>query len=187
MAYHNFCILVHRPWTSKSSQPRGKIGPGYQHARSVCRRSAAEIASLLRTYEASYGFRKMNVYAVIVIFSASVILIFGLVAEERQMQHEAATNMLVDGRPTAQTAQAAASTVVGDLNTCFRALDELGQSYECAKRTREHLLAIQRHWTQCKRDAQMGSKRSSRSLLPPGGQVASKRPRPSRELGQGSW
>ena len=140
MAYHNFCILIHRPWTSKSSQPRGKIGPGYQHARQVCRTSAAEIASLLRMHEAGYSLRRMNVYVVTIIFSASLILIFGLIAEE--------------WRDDTQKDQ-----VVSNLNTCFRALDALGQSFECAKHSHEQLLAIQKHWTQRRRSAKKYSKR----------------------------
>ena len=140
MAYHNFCILIHRPWTSKGSQPRGKIGPGYQHARQVCRKSAAEIASLLRMHEAGYSLRRMNVYVVTIVFSASLILIFGLIAEEWRDDTE-------KGR------------VVSNLNTCFRALDALGQSFECAKHSHEQLLAIQKHWTQRRRSAKKDSKR----------------------------
>lgn len=146
MAYHYFCILVHRPWTSKSSQPRGHIGPGYKHARHICCTSASEITSLLRSYELRYGFRKMNVYSVTIIFSASLILIFALVAEERT---------------TDLPYEMEQSSVVANLNTCFRALDELSQSYECAKETRDELLAIQKHWTQCKQDAVNLQKRQS--------------------------
>jgi hypothetical protein len=144
MAYHNFCILILRPWTSKASQPRGGLGPGYQYARTVCRKSASDIASLLREYEANYTLRTMNVYVVTIIFSASVILIFGLIAEDMPQQSRSEDEKL---------------KIAGDLNTCFRALDELGQSFECAKRTRDFLLAIQKRWTQSKRDPQMGIKR----------------------------
>jgi hypothetical protein len=160
MAYYNFCILIHRPWTSKGSQPRGEIAPGYRHARHVCRYSASEIASLLRKHEALYGLRKMHVYAVTIIFSASLILIFGLIAEEWRDENEK-------------------HEVAGNLNTCFRALDELGQSFECAKHTHEHLLAIQKHWTQRRRDVNVGSKRRRESLK----KVVRKRPRSSQQSG----
>lgn len=148
MAYHNFCILVHRPWTSKGSQPRGKIGPGYEHARSVCHDSASQIASLLRIYESHYGFRRMNVYVINIIVSASLILIFGLIARE----------ILGEQRD-----QPEKFDVAGDLITCFRALDELGQSFESARRHHEHLLAIQKHWSQRKKDAKPGAKRRFQS------------------------
>ena len=148
MAYHYFCILIHRPWTSKGSQPQGNIGLGHKHARQICCTSAAEIASLLRAYESGYGFRKMNVYGVTIIFSASLMLIFALVSDEK----------------TAASPQDQ-STVIRDLNTCFRALDELGQSYGYAKRIRENLLAIQKHWTTAKRDALNGTKRRSQLHL----------------------
>ena len=144
MAYHNFCILIHRPWTSKASQPRGGLGPGHQHARTICRQSASDIASLLRDYEANYTLRTMNVYVVTIIFSASVILIFGLIAEDM---------------PQGSRSEDEKLKIAGDLNTCFRALDELCQSFECAKRTRDFLLAIQKRWTQSKRDPHMSIKR----------------------------
>ncbi|KAK5351976.1 hypothetical protein LTS03_003743 [Exophiala xenobiotica] len=146
MGYHNFCILIHRPWTSKASQPRGGLGPGYQHARTICRKSASAIASLLREYEANYSLRTMNVYVVTIIFSASVILIFGLIAEDMPQGSQSEDEKL---------------KIAGDLNTCFRALDELCQSFECAKRTRDFLLAIQRRWTQSERDPRMAMKRRS--------------------------
>lgn len=92
----------------------------------------------------------MNVYAVTIIFSASLILIFGLVANDRQ------------GEVSHEEEQ---SAILGDLNTCFRALEELSQSYDYAKHIREHLLAIQRHWAQCQRDALNGTKRKSQPHL----------------------
>ena len=159
MAYHNFCILIHRPWTSKSSQPRGQVGAGYQHARQVCRTSAAEIASLLRRHESVYSLRRMNVYVLTIIFSASLILIFGLIAEE--------------WRDTKERDQ-----VVSNLNTCFRALDALGQSFESAKHTHEQLLAIQKHWTQRRRSVKRDSKRKQQ-VQPDGFAEAHKRQKSS--------
>lgn len=38
------------------------------------------------------------------------------------------------------------SEMTGYLNTCFRALEELGGRYDSAKETRCTLLAIQRRW-----------------------------------------
>lgn len=137
MAYHNFLLLIHRPWTSKGSHPRGKIGPGYRHAREVCRTSASEVASLVRQHETAHGLRTLHVYAVTIIASASLILIFGLIAEEWQDEGEK-------------------QTAARNLNTCFRALDKLGQCFESAKHAHEHLLAIQKHWAQKRRDAKMG-------------------------------
>ncbi|OQU97220.1 Fungal specific transcription factor domain-containing protein isoform 2 [Cladophialophora immunda] len=174
MAYHNFCILIHRPWTSKGSQPPGKIGPGFQHARSVCLNAASEIAALLRTYESHYGFRTMNVYVVTIIFSASLILIFGLIAEEssERQQHRGGGGGGLDE----------ASNFARDVNTCFRALDELGQSFESAKRSREDLIALQNHWNQRRREIKLGAKRG-RAAQASRFDHASKR---SRMLGGGS-
>jgi hypothetical protein len=151
MAYHSFCILIHRPWTSKGSQPGRKIGPGYEHARRVCHTAASEIASLLRIYESHYGFRRMNVYVINIVVSASLILIFGLIARE------------VLGNERIQPDK---PDVASDLNICFRALDELGQSFESARRHHEHLLAIQKHWSQA-RNSKPGAKRRSQASEEP--------------------
>ena len=86
----------------------------------------------------------MNVYVLTIIFSASLILIFGLIAEEWRDNKEK-------------------DQVVSNLNTCFRALDALGQSFESAKHTHEQLLAIQKHWTQRRRSAKKDSKRKQQA------------------------
>jgi hypothetical protein len=62
----------------------------------------------------------------------------------------------------------------------------LGQCFECAKHTHEHLLAIQKHWTQRRRDAKVdggsGSKRKNQSELSSSiAGVKQKRSRPLQE------
>ncbi|KIX05950.1 uncharacterized protein Z518_03924 [Rhinocladiella mackenziei CBS 650.93] len=146
MAYHHFVILLHRPWTSKKSQPPEKIGPGFRHARSVCSESAMEVAKLLRLYEKFYGFRRMNVYAVNVIFSASLILIFHMINE-----------------PNSHSSSYEDDQITVDLNTCFRAMDELSQGFESAKRVRQSLFALQRQWTELLQDVTSNSKRRAGS------------------------
>jgi len=151
MAYHSFCILIFRPWTSKGSQPPGSTRPEYQRARNICLKAASEIATLLRNYESHYGFRMMNVYAITIIFSASLILIFGLIAEESGGYRDS---------------QDKGFNFAGDLNTCFRALDELGQSFECAKRSRDDLFALQNHWSQRRKELKLGTKRGRPGQAP---------------------
>lgn len=46
------------------------------------------------------------------------------------------------------------------LNVCFRALDELGQSFENAKRTRDFLVSLQRRWQNHMRKTGSNTKRS---------------------------
>ena len=138
MQYHQIIIFFHRPWLSKSYiQPRApRQGPGYHHARRMCVESATAVARLLHLYEKHYTFRRMNNQVVAIIFSAALMLLF----------------VTVSGSPMSPGKQGDSPTyprsaeMVAYLNLCFRALDELGQSFENAKRTRDYLVTLQRRW-----------------------------------------
>ncbi|KAJ5346704.1 hypothetical protein N7541_009186 [Penicillium brevicompactum] len=138
MQYHQIIIFFHRPWLSKSYiQPRSpRQGPGYHHARRMCVESATAVARLLHLYEKHYTFRRMNNQVVAIIFSAALMLLF----------------VTVSGSPMSPGKQGDSPTyprsteMVAYLNLCFRALDELGQSFENAKRTRDYLVTLQRRW-----------------------------------------
>jgi hypothetical protein len=125
MEYHHLQIFLHRPWTSSSLQPQPLQGAGVHHARHICASSATEIARLLRIYETQYSFRFINVEVIRILSSAALILIFATVPlPHREVDVE----------------------MTGYLNTCFRALEDLGGRYDSAKETRCTLLAIQRRW-----------------------------------------
>ncbi|RAH81369.1 Zn(II)2Cys6 transcription factor [Aspergillus japonicus CBS 114.51] len=131
MQYHQIVIFTHRPWVSKSYiQPRSpRQGPGYHHARRMCIESSTAIAQLLHIYEKYYTFRRMNSQVVAMIFSAALILLYVTISNSRQ------------GSDNGNNAE-----MVAYLNLCFRALDEIGQSFENAKRTRDFLVSLQRRW-----------------------------------------
>jgi hypothetical protein len=141
MEYHQLQILIHRPWTSKTSQPTSQKGPGYMHARDQCIQSATAISKLLRRYEMQYTFRRMNIQIIHIIFSAALIMIFATISRRTEP-------------PTSEEAS--------NLGVCFRALDELGQAFEIAKSAREGLIAIQRRWRDFRRKHR-GLKRSIES------------------------
>ncbi|KAI4715778.1 hypothetical protein E4T48_08027 [Aureobasidium sp. EXF-10727] len=125
MEYHHLQIFLHRPWTSSQLQPQPPQGRGVYHARHICATSATEIARLLRIYEMQYSFRFINVEIIRILSSAALILIFATVPlPHREIDVE----------------------MTGHLNTCFRALEDLGGRYDSAKETRFTLLAIQRRW-----------------------------------------
>ena len=84
----------------------------------------------------------MNVQIVTIIFTAALILVFATVSQQAQQSEESHADM------------------VAHLNTCFRALDDLGQSFENAKRTREILMILQRRWKNRTRSSSIGSKRT---------------------------
>lgn len=139
MQYHQIIIFFHRPWVSKNYiQPRSpRQGPGYHHARRMCVDSATAVARLLHIYEKHYTFRRMNNQVVAIIFSAALMLLFVTVS----------SSPLMPTKPgEANQSHPRNAEMVAYLNLCFRALDELGQSFENAKRTRDYLVTLQRRW-----------------------------------------
>lgn len=105
-------------------QPSPPQGPGAGHARQMCIESASSVARLLHLYEARFALRRMNVQGVAITFSAALILIFVTISHRPQEEHG----------------------VLGHLGTCFRALDELGSTWESARRARDFIVKVQRHW-----------------------------------------
>lgn len=151
MQYHQIVIFFHRPWVSKSYiQPQNpKQGPGYLHARKTCINSATAVARLLTLYEKHYTFRRINNQVVAIIFTAALMLIFVTISMSSQSPGRAGSDD-----------QQHQATMVAHLNVCFRALDELGQSFENAKRTRDFLVSLQRRWqNHMRKSASSSSKR----------------------------
>ncbi|KAJ3529025.1 hypothetical protein NM208_g9942 [Fusarium decemcellulare] len=83
------------------------------------------IAQPLGSYEARYSLRRMNIHGVGITLSAALLLLFETVCQQPSQEQE---------------------EVVRNLGTCFRALDELGSTWESAKRAREFIVRLQRHW-----------------------------------------
>ncbi|KAJ5125859.1 hypothetical protein N7526_008036 [Penicillium atrosanguineum] len=152
MQYHQIIIFFHRPWVSKSYiQPRSpRQGPGYHHARRMCIESATAVARLLHIYEKHYSFRRMSNQVVAIIFSAALMLLFVTVSSSPLMPSKPGDT----NQPHPRNAE-----MVAYLNLCFRALDELGQSFENAKRTRDYLVTLQRRWQTHMRRSGPGAKR----------------------------
>ncbi|KAL3417056.1 hypothetical protein PVAG01_11479 [Phlyctema vagabunda] len=124
MQYYQSIIYAYRPCMSKSyTQPQR--GPGPDSARKMCVDSASTIAQLLRLYEERYTFRRINIQAVAITFSAALLLVFASIFYYHQEGEE---------------------EILADLSICFRALDELAPSWDTAKRAREFLVQLQRHW-----------------------------------------
>lgn len=157
MGYHNFQILIHRPWTAHKSQPWTGQGPGFRHARRMCSSSASAISDLLIQYEQEYSFSRMHNYSVNIIFSAALISLFNVIA----------------ARSSSNTASTQATA---NLSIFFRALDDLSRSFDAAKRAREHLATIQRKWYLAGTPTISGSKRAFTTSH---GVHAPKRSRPS--------
>lgn len=157
MGYHNFQILIHRPWTSQKSQPWTGQGPGSRHARRMCSSSASAVANLLVQYEKEYSFSRMHNYSVNIIFSAALISLFNIIAARR-------------------STDSVSLQATANLSIFFRALDDLSRSFDAAKRAREHLATIQRKWYLAGTPPVSGSKRTSGTSR---GFHASKQSKPS--------
>ena len=157
MQYYQSVIYAYRPWMSKSHiQPQR--GPGADHARKMCIDSASTIAQLLRLYEERYTFRRINIQAVAITFSAALLLVFATVFYyQREREDE----------------------ILADLSVCFRALDELSPSWDTAKRARDFLIRLQRHWERQARSSSLAAARDDASSTRSGFSVSRKRPRAS--------
>jgi hypothetical protein len=95
------------------------------------------ISKLIRIYKKAYPLRYINVEAVSIIFSAAIMFVLASVSD-------------LGGSYTAN--------LVSHLDTCCKALAELGKVFKNATRTLEMLLDIKRKW-QAKVLASTGSKR----------------------------
>ncbi|KXH27185.1 hypothetical protein CSIM01_12054 [Colletotrichum simmondsii] len=123
MQYYQNVIHAHRPWMSSSYiQPQPPQGPGYMHAQQMCIESAAAVAKLILIYERQHSLKRVHIQGVAIIFSAAIILIFASISRRRRKR-------------TTETAT--------HLSVCFRALEELSGTWECAKRSRDFLLMLQ--------------------------------------------
>ncbi|KAM5354236.1 hypothetical protein ACJ41O_000886 [Fusarium nematophilum] len=129
MQYHQNIIHAHRPWMSRTyTQPFPPQGPGASHARMMCVESAHAIAKLFQLYELRYALRRMNIQSVGIACSAALLLIFAAVTNYQQRQGDDSNDVGLH------------------LSACFRALDELGATWESAKRARDFLVLLQRQW-----------------------------------------
>ncbi|PVH78285.1 hypothetical protein DL98DRAFT_422331 [Cadophora sp. DSE1049] len=157
MQYYQSGIYAHRPCMSKSHiQPQQGLGADY--ARRMCIDSASAIAQLLRLYEERHTLRRINIQAVAITFSAALLLVFATVVHyQREREDE----------------------ILADLSVCFRALDELAPSWDTAKRARDFLIRLQRHWERQARSSSLTTARANVSSTISGFSVSKKRPRPS--------
>ncbi|KAK3942515.1 fungal-specific transcription factor domain-containing protein [Diplogelasinospora grovesii] len=159
MQYYQSIIYAHRPWMSKSHiQPQPPQGPGAGHARKMCMDAASAIAQLLRLYEERYTLRRINIQAVAITFSAALLLVFATVSHYQPERDD---------------------EIVADLSACFRALDELAPSWDTAKRARDFLIRLQRHWERQARSNSLASARDATGSTRSGFSSSRKRPRVS--------
>ncbi|EXJ73871.1 uncharacterized protein A1O5_03633 [Cladophialophora psammophila CBS 110553] len=126
MQYHQFMIYIHRPFMSKpAASTTINSNIRHIHARAVCIESAVAISMLLGLYKANYPLRFVNVEVVSIVFSAAIILVLASVLD-------------LEGTDKLNLQR--------HLDTCCKALAELGKVFKNASRTLEILLDIKRKW-----------------------------------------
>lgn len=170
MQFYQSLIYAHRPWMSKNhNQPQQAQGPDAGQARKVCMDSASAIAQLLRLYEERWTLRRINIQAVAITFSAALLLVFATASHYYQRERE--------------------DEILADLSACLRALDELAPAWDTARRARDFLIRLQRHW---ERQARSSSSKAalgrSDAASARGGSISSrKRPRMSFRSADEEW
>lgn len=149
MQYYQSVIYAYRPWMSKTSyMPPPHMAAAQQvpgsadYARTMCMDAACAVAQLLRLYEERYTLRRINIQAVAITFSAALLLVFATVSHYQSESDEDKEKILAD------------------LSACFRALDELAPAWDTAKRARDFLIRLQRHW-ECQARSSSSSSSSS--------------------------
>lgn len=126
MQYHQIIIYVYRPCLSTRSMP-SPSSPGYQFSdpRAICIDSTFAISKLIHHYERLYTPCRINIQAVSVVFSASLLLLFASLSVKEDDN---------------------CADYVGHLDVCAHALAEMGEYYENATRSLDLLLSIKRSW-----------------------------------------
>lgn len=116
MQYYCVVILVNRPFFAQSTNDQSSSSSGTPAiGRSSCTAASTSMTRLLQLYRRLYGFRRINIQAVHLIFTAALIHV---------------CNACLD---TAATSSAAWK----DLEVCTQALMEMGQGYKNAIRALE--------------------------------------------------
>lgn len=126
MQYHQIIIYIYRPFLSTRSMPSpSSLGYQFKDPRAICIDSALAISKLIHHYERLYTLRRINIQAVSVVFSASLLLLFASLSVK---------------------ADDDCADYVGHLDVCAHALAEMGEYYENATRSLDLLLSIKRSW-----------------------------------------
>jgi hypothetical protein len=152
MQYHTIMILVNRPFFSASATSIPHIAfTDPMVGRPACTDSARSMSKLLQIYRRLYSFRRINIQAVHLIFTASLIHVLNACeATEPSLKNSAWK----------------------DLEVCCQALTEMGKGYKNATRALEVISGIKNELLKATRES---TKRTSFSTS----ESVAKRRRPS--------
>jgi hypothetical protein len=121
MQFHTIMIITFRPFFASARTLTGLTTADIATGRNHCTSSANFMAKLIQTYRRLYSLRRINVQAVHLVFTASLIHVFTACA---------ATDLT------------RSNTAWKNLEICCQALSELGLAFKSASRALEVIMGI---------------------------------------------
>lgn len=124
MQYHTLMILVNRPFFAATTTTMPDVAfSDPKVGRPACTESARSISKLLQLYRRLYSLRRINIQAVHLIFTASLVHVLNACEAAEQSLRNSAWK---------------------DLEVCQQALSELGKGFQSASRALEVVNNIKR-------------------------------------------
>lgn len=121
MQYHTMMIITFRPFFASVKTLPGLTTAEIATGRNHCTSSANFMAKLIQTYRRLYSLRRINVQAVHLVFTATLIHVF---------------------TACAATDPSRSNTAWKNLEVCCQALSELGLAFRSASRALEVIMGI---------------------------------------------
>ncbi|KAH7068282.1 fungal-specific transcription factor domain-containing protein [Paraphoma chrysanthemicola] len=133
MQYHTVMILANRPFFAATTATLPDVAfSDPMVGQPACTDSARAIAKLLQIYRRLYSFRRINIQAVHLVFTASLIHVL---------------NACEAAEPSLR------NSAWKDLEVCQQALSDLSKGYHSATRAREVVAGIQNELLRAKRES----------------------------------
>lgn len=121
MQFHCVMVITYRPFFASVKTLPGLSPEEVANSRNVCTESANAVAHLIQTYRRLYTLRRINVQAVHLIFTATLIHVFTACAARDKVRSENAWK---------------------NLEICCQALSEMGLAFKNASRALEVIMGI---------------------------------------------
>ncbi|EXJ73598.1 uncharacterized protein A1O5_03360 [Cladophialophora psammophila CBS 110553] len=121
MQYHTIMIITFRPFFASAKTLPGLTTGEITTGRNHCTNSANFLARLIQTYRRQYSLRRINVQAVHLVFTATLIHVFAACAATDPIRSNSAWK---------------------NLEICCQALSELGLAFKSASRALEVIMGI---------------------------------------------
>ncbi|OAP65349.1 hypothetical protein AYL99_01321 [Fonsecaea erecta] len=121
MQYHSIMIITFRPFFASIKTLPGLTTTEIAAGRNYCTSSANFVARLIQTYRRQYSLRRINVQAVHLVFTATLIHVFTACAATDPVRSNSAWK---------------------NLEICCQALSELGLAFKSASRALEVIMGI---------------------------------------------